>query len=250
MLTYIYIIWTELKILKRFFKTCYDRSNECETSIPFRFNAEDNRNNHFEYDIMLSIVVMNGTKMIDSLSSDQRGLKDVVIYNVDGSSDPSGQAYRRMLFSYVMDLAVCVEKSCIKYPQDISYCTDSSYQAVSFMVDQIVSEEFAYKLPDDKLTEKLLQYPSLKNMTTTLIPNPTLKIIHYFLHLCLWAQQGKISQSFTVDKACLCSSARKGILECDTYVITANIIILDPTPSLCNEVFVNGNRASSPLLVS
>ena len=199
---------------------------------------------------MLSIVIMNGTKMIDSLSSDQKGLKDVVIYNVDGSSDPSGQASRRMFFSYVIDLAVCVEKSCSKYPQDISYCTDSSYQAVSSMVDQIVSEEFAYKLPDDKLMEKLLQYPSLINMTTTLIPNPTLKIIHSFLHLCLWAQPGEISQSFTVDKARLCSSARKGILECDTYVSAANITILDPTPSLRNEFFVNRDRESSPLLVS
>ena len=114
----------------------FDHSDECASIMPLRFYAGDNRHNHFSYASMFRNVTMDGGKIMDALSSDQQGVKDIILHDVDGSSDPLGQATHGMLVSNVKSLTTFANNSCVRCPEGASYCADSCYRTVSFFVDQ------------------------------------------------------------------------------------------------------------------
>ena len=220
--------------------TNFDHSDECETSIPFRFNAGDNRHNHFDYVTMLSNVVIDGTQMMDSLSSDQDGVKDVVLHDIDGSSDPLGQASRGMFVRNVKGLTAFAENSCIMYPQGISYCADSCYRTVSFMVDQSISEEFDLQITRQTDGETAI-LPSTYKYDDDIHTKHYSESYRFFsVSLPMGLYQVEFLNDLQPTWPAFVLPRWEGIPTCDGYVSAANITIIEPTLS-CDEIIVNGD---------
>ena len=121
----------------------FNHSDECASSIPLHFRVTDeNRFNHFEYATFFKNVTIDGEKIMDTLASDQEGIKNIIIHDFDGSSDPLGQAIQGMLVSNKKYLTIFSNSTCIRYPEGASYCADECYRTVSLFIDQTDSDKF------------------------------------------------------------------------------------------------------------
>ena len=79
---------------------------------------------------------------MDTFSSDEKVVKDIVIHDVNDSSDPLGQASKGVLVSNAKSLTTFANNSCVKCPEGASYCANSCYRTISFFVDQTDSQKF------------------------------------------------------------------------------------------------------------
>ena len=122
--------------------TDFDHSDECAASIPITFYAGDNLNGHFDFSTVFKNVTTDGRRIIDAASSDDLGVKDIIIYDSSGSTDPSGQATSRagVLVSNKPWMKAFAGEHCANYPLEISYCaTDNCFRTIRFSVDLMSS---------------------------------------------------------------------------------------------------------------
>ena len=223
----------------------FDHSDECEASIPMAFFSSDSDNNidHFNYLTMFSNVTFEGSKLVDALSSDADGVKDIVIHDIDGQSDPLGMASKGMLVSNVNWLKAFAAGSCQKYPYGVSYCADSCYRTVSLMVDQTDSDldVRVTRLSDGKST--IFPY------TFKWDDDPHSK--HYserFRFFPLSLPEGSFKVEFLKDFQPtwprFVLQRWEGIPACEGYLSPANIELIEP-PSSCDDLIINGDMELS-----
>ena len=65
----------------------FDHSDECEKSEPIIFRTRDNACNHFDYLAMFQNITMTGTKIMDASTTDQEGVKGIIIHDIDALLD-------------------------------------------------------------------------------------------------------------------------------------------------------------------
>ena len=223
--------------------TNFDHSGECEASIPITFNSNDNYYNHFNYLTMFQNVTVDGTKIMDASSSDQEGVKDIVVHDIDGSSDPLGQASQGMFVSNVNRLTAFAEKGCIMYPQGISYCAESCYRTVTFMVDQSSSNDY-----DLRVTRQTDGEEAIVPFTYKYDDDDDYNLKHFadqYRYFTVSLPMGSYKLEFVKDLQPVWPSfvlpRWEGIPECEGYVFKADITVVEPSSVSCNELIVNGD---------
>lgn len=218
----------------------FDHSDECSTSVPISFNYDDNYNNHFDYTSMFTGVTFDGMKLMDTISSNQNGVKDIVIHDIDGSSDKTNQASSGMIVSNVNRLKAFAPENCVSYADGISYCANTCYRTVSFMVDQAESHEF-----DVRITR-------LSDAKETIVPfsykyedeNHEQLYAENFRFFSTSLPQGSYSVEFVKDLQPqwprFVLSRWEGIPSCSGYAESADISIFEPIPN-CDNIILNGD---------
>ncbi len=218
----------------------FDHFDECQEAIPINFGANDNRHNHFDYLTMFQNVSFDGTRIMDAKSSDEIGIKDIVLNDIGGYSDPLKQGYESGVFVRdVKWLTELASNNCTRYPNGISYCVDTCVRTVSFMVDQTNTENFD------------LRVTRLSDMKEVLVPftykydgDNHLKLFyenHRFFSLSL--PDGSYKVEFLRD---LQISWPKFVMPrwggkpyCQGHVYSENLTIIEPA-SPCDELIING----------
>ncbi len=123
-------------ILTNVLFTDFDHSDECADAIPISFNSHDVHHNHFNYLSMLRNVTIDGSKFIDAEESSEDGVKDIVIHDIDGSSNPlksgldningsAGQMSQPGMWVSNVRWLKAFAGDCQNYPHGISYCANS-----------------------------------------------------------------------------------------------------------------------------
>ena len=82
-------------------------------------------------------VQFNGSPFIDAGPAAFEGIRDIMILDINGSSDPSGQASQSS--SFVSDnifMTKFAPLACTSYAGSISYCPNYCARTVTFIVDQ------------------------------------------------------------------------------------------------------------------
>ena len=218
----------------------FDHSDKCAPSVPISFHTIDQLNNHFDYMTMLKNVTFEGSKKMDASTSAENDVKDIVIHDLDGSSDPLGQASHGMFVSNVNRLKTFSDGECNKYSDGISYCANSCYRTVSFMVEQSRTAEFdlritrmsdgkntlvpfTYKFDDD---EQNKHYDENYRFFSASLPEGSYQV--------------EFLKDLQLEWPTFVLPRWEGIPSCEGYVSAANITLLEPEPS-CDKLIMNGD---------
>ena len=222
--------------------TDFDHSDEYEASVPMNFRLGDNRITHFDYVTMFKNVTIDGTKIMDAPPTDQPGINDIVIHDIDGSADPSGQSSQAGMFvSSVEVLKKFAGGSCNDYPTNITYCSNSCYRTIRFSIDPSFSSAFEvlltrntdglnvtvpflpYKYEDN---EHLQNYFENNRVFSVSLPEGSFSI-------SIMNNQEPVYPRFVLP-------FMEGKPECEGYVSYENITIYEP-PSECDDWVANGD---------
>ena len=223
----------------------FNHSDECEPSVPLAFfsSGVDNNRNHFDYLTMFTNVTLEKPKLADALSSHQDGVKDIVIHDIDGQSDPLGNASQGMIVSNVNWLKAFSGGSCEKYLHGISYCAESCYRTVSLMVDQSDSDL------DVRVTRNSDGESTLFPYTYTWDNDTHSK--HYserFRLFPLSLPEGSFKVEFLKDFQPIWPKfvlqRWEGVPTCEGFLSQSNIELVRP-PSSCDDLIVNGDMELS-----
>jgi len=124
----------------------FDHDDACENSVPIGFNTDDKRDGHWDYVSSFTNVQFESDNIMDTEEADTGGVSDVVIIDVDGSSDPANRASSASaLVSDKLHLKAFATR-CTSYPHDLAYCEGSCLRTVSFVVDQTGTKFFYAKI--------------------------------------------------------------------------------------------------------
>jgi len=124
----------------------FDHDDACKDSVPIGFNTNDKRNGHWDYVSSFDNVQFESDNIMDTQEADTGGVSDVVIIDVDGSSDPANRASSASAFvSDKLHLKAFATK-CTSYPHDLAYCEGSCLRTVSFSIDQTGTKFFYAKI--------------------------------------------------------------------------------------------------------
>ena len=215
-------------------------SDDCEKSIPIIFNSVDKVNNHFDYLTMFRNVTIEGDKIMDALSSYKEDVKDILVHDIDGSSDPSGKVSPAGMFvSNVNWLKAFAGGSCTKLIDGISYCANSCYRTVSFMIDQSDSDfdlritrqtdgkniiaPYTYKYDDD---QNMKHYSEHFRYFSISLPSGSYRL--EFLKNLQPAWPSFVLQRW------------EGTPECEGYLLESQIDLVHPY-STCDNLIFNGD---------
>lgn len=218
----------------------FDHSDECKRSIPISFNYGDTRHKHFDFTTMLTGVTFEGARLIDAASSNENGVTDVVIHDIDGSSDKKNEASHGMLVSNVQRLKAFSDEGCSSYPEGISYCANTCYRTVSFMVDQSGTDEV-----DVRITRLMDEKEVIIPYSYKYDEDP---------HRNLYAENFRFFSASLPQGSYLVEFVKElkpfwprfvlprweGVPNCSDYAESESIIIMEPAPS-CDEIILNGD---------
>ena len=219
----------------------FDHTDEGKTSIPMSFFSSNYNNNldHYDYLTMFTNVTFEGSRLVDALSPDRDGAKDIVIHDIDGQSDPLGMATKGMLVSNVNWLKAFAGASYQKYPHGISYCYDSCYRTVSLMVYQTESDLavrvtrmsdgkstiFPYTFRwDDDLQSK--HYSERFRLFPLSLPEGLFKVEFLKNFQPIWPR-------FVLQRW-------EGVPSCEGFVSPSSIEFVEP-PFTCDDLILNGD---------
>lgn len=219
--------------------TDFDHSDNCAPSVPISF-SDGTRMNHFNYFTTFKNVTINGNKIMDAPRSDQEGVKDVVIHDIDGSSDPSGQSSQGMFVSNVNWLKAFAGDSCTQYPNGISYCANQCYRTISFMVDQTVSVDF-----DLVVTRQVDGVRAIVPYSYKYDENEHLKHVYeYYRFFSISLPDSSYKIEFVKDLQPVWPTfvlpRWEGKPECNGFVSNEKVTIFEPH-SECEDLVVNGD---------
>ena len=218
----------------------FDHSDECATSYPLRFRAEENRYNHFEHTTIFRNVTIDGGKIMDALSSDKEGVKDIAIHDIDGSSDPLGKAANGMLVSNLKSLTTFANNSCVKYPEGASYCADTCYRTVSFFVDQTDTQKFDLSVTRKTDGEKAIVPFTYKYDDDSHRKHYSENYRVFSVSLPIGAYKIEFLKDLQPTWPTFVLPRWEGTPECEGYVFAENITVVD-TYRTCDELIVNGD---------
>ncbi len=117
----------------------FDHSDECAPSSPIGFNTiemHSSYSNHFTFLTMFNNVTIDGSKIMDADNANsEKEVRDIVIHDIDGSSNPSGlgldingsseqTSQPGMWVSNVKWLKAFSGQTCTNYPLGVSYCPE------------------------------------------------------------------------------------------------------------------------------
>ena len=114
----------------------FDHDDSCVDSIPIVFNTKDKRDGHWNYISSFNDVQFESENMIDALQANDGGVPDVVIIDVDGSSDPANRASGASAFVSDKPHLKAFATKCTSYPHNLAYCEGSCLRTVSLSIDQ------------------------------------------------------------------------------------------------------------------
>ena len=224
----------------------FDHDDECEASIPINFNSEDDHGrNHFDYLTTFLNVTVNGTNLIDAESSNEDGINDIIIHDIDGSSSPTGNSSEPGMFVRdVLWLSAFSEGVCTQHPRRINYCTNSCYRTVTFFVDQTSSETIDVRVTrtSDEV-EVLVPYNEYSH-------EDDVHRKHYWENLrgfSLSLPEGEYTIEFLEDLQIVWPKFAlqrwDGRPDCDGHVSVENVIVIEPqdASSSCDNMIINGD---------
>jgi hypothetical protein len=115
----------------------FDHSDECISSVPITFNTDSMRDGHWDYASSFKNVTFDGSNIMNAGLAWDKGVKDIVITDIDGRSDPAGKASAASSFVSNTDyLKGFAGGSCKEYFDGIAYCSDTCLRTVTLRVDQ------------------------------------------------------------------------------------------------------------------
>eukprot|EP00554_Chaetoceros_debilis_P007442 CAMPEP_0194077066 /NCGR_PEP_ID=MMETSP0149-20130528/3732_1 /TAXON_ID=122233 /ORGANISM="Chaetoceros debilis, Strain MM31A-1" /LENGTH=4275 /DNA_ID=CAMNT_0038757959 /DNA_START=113 /DNA_END=12940 /DNA_ORIENTATION=+ len=122
----------------------FDQTDECSDSVPIKFNTYNGIDDgHWNYLSSFTNVRFDGNKMFNGQDANEAGVPDIVISDIDGTSDPSQQSTGPGSFvSNKRYLTSFARGDCNLYDNDISYCRDACYRTVQLRVDQTESGDY------------------------------------------------------------------------------------------------------------
>ena len=223
--------------------TDFDHSQECDSIIPIGFGPTDNNNNHFDYLTMFKNVTIDGSKIMDALSSDEEGVKDVMIHDIDGATNPNGLSNSGMLVRDVKWLKD-FQDACTKHPNGMSYCPDTCYRTLSLFVDQTDSDMYD------------LRVKRVHDGKETLVPftykhDNDQHLKQYYLYHRIFSvslPEGYYQVEFLQDLQPVwprfALTRWEGIPSCPGYVSQKNVTVVEPLPECDGNLIINGDAES------
>lgn len=134
----------------------FDHDDECHDSIPIKFNTNEKRDGHWDYVSMFNNVHLgDGPRGMAALAAEEEGVRDIVITDVGGLSDPSGQTTATSsIVSRRSQLTTFARDECIDYWEGIAYCKNTCYRTVTIRIDQDETDDLVMKVtrPEDELS--------------------------------------------------------------------------------------------------
>ncbi len=225
--------------------TFFDHDDQCSTSIPIGFNTNDKRDGHWDYLSSFTNVRVNGERLIDANSANEKGVPDIVIADPDGSSDPSRQASGASVFvsskPYLTDFA---RGNCEQYHDGIAYCRNACYRTVQLIVGQTSSANYDlrvtrndgivtyapgfYQYDDSKYYNRSL-YEGYPRKYAVSLPHGTYQLEFFENGESVWPQY--------------VYEVWEGIPDCEGYVSISNITVVEPAlgDGECDDLITNGD---------
>ena len=116
----------------------FEHTDECISSVPITFNTDSVREGHWDYVSSFKNVSFDGANVLmNAASAFDKGVKDIVIADIDGSADPSGQANTASSFvTNAQYLKGFAGGDCLEYFDGVAYCANTCLRTVTLRVDQ------------------------------------------------------------------------------------------------------------------
>lgn len=126
----------------------HDDDDDCHDSLHLKFQSDDTSDGHWNFASSFEDVTFEGSRILDAMKANEAGVKDIVITDVGGSSDPSGQS-SSTTSSFVSNrsqLTTFAGGACSEYWQGITYCKNTCYRTVTVRVDQDETDGLVMKV--------------------------------------------------------------------------------------------------------
>lgn len=171
----------------------FDHNDACEDSVPIEFNTADKYDGHWNYVSSFEDVQFESNNIMNAQKAIEGGVPDIVIIDVDGSSDPAKIATGASAFVTDKPQLTAFASGCTSYPHTIAYCEGSCLRTVSLYFDQTDTKDYFVKFTNQDGKEAfgldmyrydddahLFQYED--NARSVLIPLPSGKYKVEFLY--------------------------------------------------------------------
>ncbi len=125
--------------------THFDYRGQCSSSVAIDFNTRDKRDGEWDYLSSFTNVTVSGDKIMDAKSADEEGIRNIIISDPDGSSNPSltsplaTNKQSTVAGSFVMNkgyLTDLAHGDCQIHYDGIAYCEDACYRTVELLASQ------------------------------------------------------------------------------------------------------------------
>ncbi len=125
----------------------HDDEEDCNDSLQIKFNSNQISDGHWNFVSSFEDVSFEGSRILDAVTAQDDGVKDIVITDVGGFSDPSGQASTTSSFvSNRPQLTTFAGGACSEYWQGIAYCENTCYRTLTVRVDQYETDTLVMKV--------------------------------------------------------------------------------------------------------
>ncbi len=137
--------------------TFFDHKGQCSSSVAIDFNTRDKRDGIWNYLSSFTNVTISGDKLIDARSAEEEGIRDIIISDPDGSSNPSLTSpvptqHSTVAGSFVLNkryLTDLAHGDCKIYYDGIAYCEDACYRTMELIISQTGSSDYDLQVTRD-----------------------------------------------------------------------------------------------------
>jgi hypothetical protein len=125
----------------------FDDEDECQGSMPIKFSTDEIRDGHWNYVSSFNNVQIDGSKILPAAAAAQLSVKDIVITDIGGSLDPSGQvSTTSSIVSNRPELTTLARGSCEEDWEGMTYCRDTCFRSVTIKIDQDDTADLVMKV--------------------------------------------------------------------------------------------------------
>jgi hypothetical protein len=117
----------------------------CKDSVPIEFNTADKRDGHWNYVSSFDKVQFESDNIMNTQKAIEGGVPDIVIIDIDGSSDPAKEATGASSFVTDKPQLTAFASRCTSYPRGMAYCEGSCLRTVTLYFDQTDTKDYSVK---------------------------------------------------------------------------------------------------------
>jgi hypothetical protein len=123
----------------------FDHNDVCKDSVPIEFNTADKRDGHWNYVSSFDKVQFESDNIMNTQKAIEGGVPDIVIIDIDGSSDPAKEATGASSFVTDKPQLTAFASRCTSYPRGMAYCEGSCLRTVTLYFDQTDTKDYSVK---------------------------------------------------------------------------------------------------------
>ena len=189
-------------------------------------------------------VKFDGSTFIDAGSAALEGIRDIIIEDINGSSDPSGQALQSSSFvSSNVFMTKFAPSACTRYAGSISYCPNYCTRTLAFVVDQILT--FGWNLKITRTHDSVHNFVPATYMYDDDIDSLKHEANGRKFYVALPSDSYQvqfIDSSNQLAWPTYVEQRWEGVPECTNYANTSDLVIIEPEDDLnCNNLIHNGD---------